>query len=386
MLYLNLEVYMEVMAELVPGTLILNDKYCVEAFLGQGAYAQVYRVTHVSLNAPRAVKVLRQGMPGVGSTAYSDYRQRFQLEAQLGARVEHPHVIRVYDFEQDGDMLILVMEYAPGGSLDDQLREKGPLPPEQVSHWLLDAAQGLAELHDDEIIHRDIKPTNLLLDAKGQVKVADLGLAQVGGGQFSGRPELGSAAGIHPGTPNYFSPEHSGWEPLAPTSDVYSLGCTVFELLTGKVWKSARRKAACVRDLRPEVPEWLDAVVTRMLRETPGLVMADTADPKKRYVDMEDVIASIEINIRPSRSEARSQTPGRGEPPLSEDSATVPNMREIPARSIVYTDDSQKHYVEDDITSQETEQRLLPEINMHPDGRVTFRLWKMPWLIWLPAA
>lgn len=225
-----------------PGDLILDGKYRIETLVGQGAYAQVYRAMHVELGVPRAIKVLRADAPGLGSTAFNDYWRRYRLEFQLAARLEHPNVIKVYDLTEEGGVLYAVLEYAPGGSVADLLKAHRPLPVEQVVRILLDCAAGLEALHEQlNAVHRDVKPSNILLAADGRAKIADLGLAQVGSGEFSGRPELGSAAGAHPGTPDYRSPEHNSWEPLAPTSDVYSLGCVAFEMLTGQVWKWAMR-------------------------------------------------------------------------------------------------------------------------------------------------
>jgi serine/threonine protein kinase len=96
-----------------PGDLVLG-KYRIDRFIGKGASAEVYLATHLELKAPRALKVLSRDLPGVGTTAFGDYRQRFQLEAQLGARIDHPNVIRVHDFHQDEDTLLPVMDYAAG--------------------------------------------------------------------------------------------------------------------------------------------------------------------------------------------------------------------------------------------------------------------------------
>ena len=104
-----------------PGTLVLNGAYRIEAELGHGAFGVVYRATHIGLNVPRAIKTLRHAAPGVGSTLFSDYRNRFTIEAQLAARLTHANVIQVHDFQEQNDVLFCVMEYAPGGSLADLL-------------------------------------------------------------------------------------------------------------------------------------------------------------------------------------------------------------------------------------------------------------------------
>ena len=280
-----------------PGDLILNHRYRLEALIGKGAYGVVYRAVHVELGVARALKVLRRDAPGVGSSDFNDCRQRFQLEFQVAARLDHPHVIKVYDFVEEAGALYAVLEFAPGGSLAEVLRQRGPLPPLEVAGLLLDAACGLDALHELGVVHRDVKPSNILLDARGRAKIADLGLAEVRDSDLSQRSLLGSEAGWHPGTPDYRSPEHEGYASLMPTSDVYSLGCVAFELLTGKVWKWERRKVAGTRDLRPDIPRWLDALVTRMVQETPGVYAADADIPAKRYVDMRGVIAALEAGF-----------------------------------------------------------------------------------------
>jgi serine/threonine-protein kinase len=287
------------------GDLILNDRYRIEAQIGEGAYGTVYRAVHVDLGVTRAIKVLRHDAPGVGTADFDAYRRRFQLEFQVAARIDHPHVIKVHDFVEENGVLYAVLEYAPHGSLADVLKERGPLPPLEVVRLLLDAARGLDALHAREIVHRDVKPSNILVDARGQAKIGDLGLAQVRGSDLSQRSMLGSAAGVHPGTSYYRSPEHEGYAPLMPTSDVYSLGCVGFELLTGKVWTWERRKATCVRDAHAGVPPWLDEIIMRMVRETPGFTATDADDPTKRYVDTQGVIAALATGLAEKRRRER---------------------------------------------------------------------------------
>jgi formylglycine-generating enzyme required for sulfatase activity/serine/threonine protein kinase len=253
-----------------PNETLLN-KYRIEALIGRGAFAEVYRARHLTLNASRALKVLRKDAPGLGSTEYTDFHARFQLEAQLGARIDHPNVIRVHDFEQNGETLILVMEYASGGSLAEKLaqtREQNQLIPiDEAIQIAIEVAQGLSALHALDAVHRDLKPSNILFDQKGQAKVADIGLAQIPGGP-SLRSQL--STGIpHPGTPGYMSPEQESISNyLTPASDVYALGLVLFETLTGRVYRS-QRPGTRVSDLRGEVPLWLDELIVRMLADHP---------------------------------------------------------------------------------------------------------------------
>jgi eukaryotic-like serine/threonine-protein kinase len=249
-----------------PGDIIL-DKYRIEALIGRGAFAEVCRATHLALDAPRALKILRKDAPGLGSSEYGDFHARFQLEAKLGARLDHPNIIRVHDFEQDGESLILVMEYAQGGSLSEKLaaaRERDELIPiDEVVQIASDVAQGLSAIHALDAVHRDLKPSNILFDKRGRAKVADVGLAQVPGGP-SMRSQLSTGV-PHPGTPGYMSPEQESISNyLTPASDVYALGLVLFEMLTGRVYRS-QRSGTRTKELRQDVPVWLDDLVARML-------------------------------------------------------------------------------------------------------------------------
>jgi len=293
--------------ELQVGQPILNGRYVVEAFLGRGAFAEVYCVRHQTLPTPRAVKVVSKAIPGVGSTTYEDYRERFRLEAQLGDQLDHPHVIRVYDFEESEGRLYLVTEYAAGGSLAEKLK-KGPLPWEEALRITCEVAAGLEALHDQlGIVHRDVKPSNILLDQEGRAKVADLGLAQVPGGLSERSLGLGRP---HPGTLLYMSPEQETTTAyLMPSSDIYSLGCVLFEMLTGQLWKHAMLKVEGARELRPELPAWLEEVLQRMLRREPAQEKADAADSSKRYLSMGAVREALEKGLGEGKWETARPRP-----------------------------------------------------------------------------
>ena len=254
------------------GTILL-DKYRIEALIGQGAFGDVYRVRHATLNVLRAIKVLRHDDLGIGSTIYTNVQQRFQLEGQLGAQlntpVPNPHLLQVYDFIIREDLLILEMEYAAGGSLVERIQKtretRSPFPIEQALQIGVEVAAGLGALHALDIVHRDLKPANLLFDEHGHVRLADLGLAQIPGGP-SRRSQF-SDPQPHPGTPGYMSPEQeNSGSYLTSASDVYSLGVTLFELLTGRVYRGLR-PGSRARALRSDIPAALDELLGRMLSE-----------------------------------------------------------------------------------------------------------------------
>ena len=162
---------------------VLLNKYRIEALIGEGGFGKVYKATHIQLDTLRALKVLLRSNAGVDSNIYNQYSQRFQQEAQIGARLDHPNTIRVYDFEHVKDTLVLVMEYAPGGSLADLIelaqQEGKPIPIKEALLFTRGAARGLAALHQMDMVHRDIKPSNILLDKNKHAKIADFGLVQI---------------------------------------------------------------------------------------------------------------------------------------------------------------------------------------------------------------
>jgi serine/threonine-protein kinase len=280
------------MRTLQRGTLILNGKYRIEELISQSEFTQVYRVTELSLNESRVIKMLFN-MPCLDDGAFDDYCRRYPLMYELSQKLDHPNIVKVYDWGKQKGVLYTVMEYMPGGSIADLLK-KGPLPIERAVRILLDCAGGLDAIHAQKAIHRDVKPSNILLDKLGKdghAEIADLEMVQV----YDARTRSRIQVRAHPGTPEYCSPEHrNGLEPLTPTSDVYSLGCVAFEMLTGQVWKAVRGNVQNVRQLRRTVPEWLDRIVTRMLHQEPGLEAEDVDNPRKRYVTMKAVIADLQ--------------------------------------------------------------------------------------------
>ena len=243
---------------------LLANKYRIEAEIGRGAFGRVYRARDMALDRVVAIKELHKGEDDLGSTGFTDYVRRFEREARVQARFNHPNIVHVYELLRlADDKIYLAMEYVDGESLRDTLARRGPLPVDEALRMMGDLLAGLAAVHADErdIVHRDLKPSNVMLTRVGQAKLADFGLAQVGD------ESLRSGAGQpHPGSPLYMSPEQETTNAyLYPASDVFSAGCVLFELLTGVVYKQAKRRKQGLRDLRPDAPDWLAEVVARTL-------------------------------------------------------------------------------------------------------------------------
>ena len=198
-------------------------RYEVEKTLGGGGMAVVYLARDGELGRPVAVKVLADNLAGD-----TELRERFVREGRLAARLSHPNVVRVYDAgEQDGRPFI-VMECVEGESLAETVRREGRLEPDRVAELGVQACAGLEHAHRAGLVHRDVKPANLLLTGDGTLKVADFGIAHAAGGTHV------TAVGTVLGTAAYLSPEQALGEQVTPASDLYSLGICLYELLAGK--------------------------------------------------------------------------------------------------------------------------------------------------------
>jgi serine/threonine-protein kinase len=203
-------------------TRIIAGKYAIEEEIARGGMGVIYRAEHVGLKRKVAIKALHP--------QYSQepaFVRRFQREARAMARLDHPNIIRVFDVGEDQGYSYLEMEFFSGKDLKQLILEKGKLPVEETLHIALQIAQGLEYAHAHGIIHRDIKPGNILVAADGSVKIADFGIA-------AARDEVSlTATGQVMGTPEYMSPEQSRGELVDAPSDLYATGMVIYHMLTG---------------------------------------------------------------------------------------------------------------------------------------------------------
>ncbi|WP_339154118.1 serine/threonine-protein kinase [Streptomyces sp. F41] len=204
--------------------MLVAGRYRLISPIGRGGMGEVWRAADEVLGRAVAVKLL------LGDQADASATARFRLEAQTAARLSHPHLVAVFDFGAWEDRFFLVMELVEGQSLGDLLAAQERVHPEQVARIAGEAAAGLAAAHRQGIVHRDIKPGNLMLDADGSVKIGDFGIAQ-----FVDDPSTAlTTAGHIVGTSLYLAPERALGRTADSASDMYSLGCVIYQLLLGK--------------------------------------------------------------------------------------------------------------------------------------------------------
>jgi serine/threonine-protein kinase len=250
----------------------LPDRYRVVRHIARGGMASVWEAEDELLGRRVAVKVLAEHLAEDASA-----RERFQREARAAGRVsDHPNVVTIYDVSEgvDGGRPFIVMELMTGGTVAHRLRAGRPSDAEALD-WLGQAAAALDDAHERGLVHRDIKPGNLLLDGRGRVAVADFGIARLA------RDQTVTATGQVLGTAAYLSPEQARGDPATPASDRYALAVIAFELLTGRRPFTAAHFAAQARQhlesppppassIRPELPPGVDAALERGLAKEPG--------------------------------------------------------------------------------------------------------------------
>jgi WD40 repeat protein len=275
------------LAEL-PAELRDHPRFIVQRRLGAGGMGAVYLAQHKVMRRPVALKVMR----GEFSTR-ADAAERFHREVQAAAKLQHPNIVAAYDAELVNGTLILVLEYVDGHSLDVELRA-GPVAVAEACRAVRDAARGLQHAHAAGLVHRDVKPHNLIRTADGTVKVLDFGLA----GWAANTSSTLTGANVVVGTPDYIAPEQALDAHTADArADLYSLGCTLFHLLTGKPPFAGPSVLAVLLAQRSAVPP----VVPNVPTELAGLVQRLLAKrPEERYQTAAEVAAALEPFCAPT--------------------------------------------------------------------------------------
>jgi predicted Ser/Thr protein kinase len=285
----------------------LAATYEVEREIGRGGMGVVYRAIDKRLKRPVAIKLLPPEL-----AFRRDIRQRFQREAETAAQLSHPNIVPIYSVDEVGNLVFFVMACVDGDNLAVQLRTRGPLPPEEVRRYLTEVADALAYAHTRGVIHRDIKPDNILVDAiDGRAMVTDFGIARAAEGGEGARL---TATGLAIGTPAYMSPEQaSGDRDVDGRSDLYSLGVVAYQMLTGVppfagnatpvlLVKHLAEMPLPVEERRPDVPPMLAAMVMRLLEK----------DPDHRFQSAAEFAQVLRSGIVPPEAIAARSRAGEG--------------------------------------------------------------------------
>jgi tRNA A-37 threonylcarbamoyl transferase component Bud32 len=265
----------------------LSGRYRLDAQIGAGGMSTVYRAFDVNLERQVAIKLLHREM-----SADSDQLERFRREARAVAQLSHPHIVGVIDAGEDEGRPYIVFEYVEGETLKQRINEVGQLPVDESLAYAIEIARALGCAHGHGIVHRDVKPQNVLIDEEGSAKVTDFGIAR------SLKDDGLTADGRVLGTTDYVSPEQALGHDVNGQSDIYSLGIVLYEMLTGEVpfhgenqisvaMKHVREDLPDIQFRRPEVSATLAAVLDRMTDK----------DLAHRYVDVPSLIADLEETL-----------------------------------------------------------------------------------------
>ena len=262
----------------------LNGRYRLEARIGAGGMSTVYRALDETLQRQVAIKLMNREV-----TSDSDQLERFRREARAVAQLSHPHIVGVIDAGEDEGRPYIVFEYVEGETLKERIRRNGRLPIAEAVAYGIEIARALGAAHARHIVHRDVKPQNVLIDEEGSAKVTDFGIART-------LDEEGlTADGRVLGTTDYVSPEQALGQDVTGQSDLYSLGIVLYEMVTGEVpFKGENQVAVAMKHVREEIP---DVQYRRPEVSSALAAVIDTATSKRRenrYADDAELIADLE--------------------------------------------------------------------------------------------
>lgn len=291
---------------------LVFGRYVLLDPLGIGSMGRVFKARHQLMDRVVALKVV---LPICASSNHSV--SRFFREMRIVGILDHPNVVRAFDADQHDGSPYIVMEYLEGEDLEKVLRRRGMLPPQELIDWMIQVAWGLAHAHEKGVVHRDIKPTNLFLANTGVVKVLDLGLGAFVGVSNDVVSAFDTDEGFVVGTTDYMSPEQLTGQAVDARTDLFSLGCTMYRLLTGKfafpgmtkmdrLVKRIEERHVPITDVRKDLPVPLVAVIDRLL----------SPRPEDRFSSAAEVAEELELMLsvanRPGRGARAS--PGSNQP------------------------------------------------------------------------
>ena len=262
----------------------LSGRYRLEARIAAGGMSTVYKAVDETLERTVAVKLMNREV-----ASDSDQLERFRREARAVAQLSHPHIVGVIDAGEDDSRPYIVFEYIEGETLKERIRRLGPLPIPEAVAYAIEIARALGAAHARHIVHRDVKPQNVLIDEEGSAKVTDFGIART-------LDEEGlTADGRVIGTTDYVSPEQALGQPVTGQSDLYSLGIVLYEMLTGDVpFKGDNQVAVAMKHVREPLPDVQQARPEISAALASVLDRATAKQPSARYRDDAELIADLE--------------------------------------------------------------------------------------------
>ncbi|MET3575246.1 Stk1 family PASTA domain-containing Ser/Thr kinase [Bhargavaea ullalensis] len=295
----------------------ISGRYEVLGLLGGGGMSTVYLARDMILDRPVAIKILRYDLADE-----EELRKRFHREALSATSLIHPNIVNIYDVGEDGDLHYLVMEYVEGQTLKEYIQEKAPLPAARAVDIMMQLCEGISAAHLHGIIHRDIKPQNILMDLDGNVKLTDFGIAMALSATALTRTNSVM------GTVHYLSPEQARGGIATKRSDLYSLGIVLYEMLTGKLpfsgespvsiaLKHLQEETPPVRDERPDIPQSLENVILK----------ATAKDAAHRYPSAEAMLKDLRTVLSPERKDEAKFIPP---PPDDDATKAMPAIRDLP--------------------------------------------------------
>src|SRR5687768_9391837 len=270
--------------------------------VGRGGMATVYKAYQPSVDRYVAIKVLPSQL-----AESREFATRFQQEARIIAKLEHPHILPVFDYGESDGIAYFVMRYMDAGTLKEKMIEGRPLPLAEIDKLFTQLAGALSYAHGHGVVHRDLKPANVLIDSQGNIFLTDFGIAKI---LESASPRLTQTDAIM-GTPAYISPEQAQGQPVDQRSDIYSLGIILYEMVTGRVPFTADTPLAIILKhisdpmplpslLKPDIPAAIERVILKALAKEPEDRFATAAEflsSWKRALDEKDSVPRVAKTI-----------------------------------------------------------------------------------------